>query len=279
MEVPGPLLDAFIYYITVIAVCEGARHVADRLFDKKGNVHRFIIEFLGTLQVTTTIYENAVIDIHLGRQAFAFTLFSMGIVFALCNRTAFCSPLAPIEQFLFGRLRLSELIQTLVAQFSAGYFAFSFARTIWLRAYSTTDAHSNILGLMESCGFNHPYPIYYHLAFELIGTFIVRHVLTRATSESRDSRIRFVFPALFMAAVFTGTVTFVGDQALDPLVASTLFYGCRGLSFENFMFVYWIAPTIGWMASAYWDSLGEEDAKKKAAKEKKAEKKRVKKNE
>ncbi|PIC42746.1 hypothetical protein B9Z55_009723 [Caenorhabditis nigoni] len=279
MEISGPLVDAFIYYITVIVVCEGARHVADRLFDKKGNVHRFIIEFLGTLQVTTTIYENAVIDIHLGRQAFAFTLFSMGLVFALCNRTAFCSPLAPIEQYLFGRLRLSELIQTLAAQFSAGYLAFSFARIIWLRAYNTTNAHSSILRMMESCGFNHPYPIYYHLAFELIGTFIVRHVLTRATSESRDSRVRFVFPALFMAAVFTGTVTFVGDQALDPLVASTLFYGCRGLSFENFMLVYWIAPAIGWMASAYWDSLGEEDAKKRAAKEKKAEKKRAKKSE
>lgn len=40
-----------------------------------------------------------------------------------------------------------------------------------------------------------------------------------------------------------------------------------------------IAPTIGWMASAYWDSTGEESSKKKAAKEKKAEKKRAKKNE
>ncbi|CAB05023.2 Aquaporin [Caenorhabditis elegans] len=279
MEISGPLTDALIYYLTVILVCEGARHVADHLFDKKGSVHRFIIEFLGTLQVTTTIYENAVIDIYLGRQAFAITLFSTGLIFALCNRTAFCSPLAPIEQYLFGKLRLGELLQTLAAQFTAGYFAFSFARTIWLRAYSTTDAHSYVMGLMESCGFNHPYPIYYHLAIELIGTFIVRHVLTRATSEARDSRVRFVFPALFMAAVFTGTVTFVGDQALDPLVASTLFFGCRGLNFENYMLVYWIAPTIGWMASAYWDSTGEESSKKKAAKEKKAEKKRAKKNE
>lgn len=58
MEISGPLTDALIYYLTVILVCEGARHVADHLFDKKGSVHRFIIEFLGTLQVTTTIYEN-----------------------------------------------------------------------------------------------------------------------------------------------------------------------------------------------------------------------------
>uniref|UniRef100_A0A8R1EPQ7 Uncharacterized protein n=1 Tax=Caenorhabditis japonica TaxID=281687 RepID=A0A8R1EPQ7_CAEJA len=80
-----------------------------------------------------------------------------------------------------------------------------------------------------------------------------------------------------MAAVFTATVTYVGDQALDPLVASTLFYGCRGLTFQHFMLVYWIAPTIGWMASAYYDSLGEESAKKKLAKKRKAEKKRAKK--
>ncbi|CAI2349206.1 unnamed protein product [Caenorhabditis sp. 36 PRJEB53466] len=279
MEVPGPLLDAFIYYLTVIFVCEGARHVADRVLDKKGSAHRLLIEFVGTLQVTTTIYENAVIDIHLGRQAFAFTLFSMGLVFAVCNRTAFVSPLAPLEQYLFGRLKFTELLQTLAAQFSAGYLAFSFARNIWLRAYSTSGAHGEILGLMESCGFNHPYPLYYHLAFELLGTFVVRHVLTRATADSRDSRVRFVFPAFFMAAVFTATVTFVGDQALDPLVAATLFYGCQGLSFQHFILIYWVAPTVGWMASAWYDSQGDESAKKRLAKEKKAEKKRAKKSE
>ncbi|CAB3402814.1 unnamed protein product [Caenorhabditis bovis] len=274
----GPLRDTLIYYGTVTASCELARHVCDRFLDKKSTLFLFAIEFLGTLQVTTTIFENGVVDIYFGRQMFALTLFTMGLVFAFCTRGAFCSPLAPFEQYVFGKMKLKEFIRTIIAQLFAGYCSYRFARTIWTQTYVPSEAHTRMASLVDQCQFNHQYQLYVHLAFELIGTFIVRHVLVRATSEERDSRIRTIFPAFFMAMVFTGTVTYVGDQALDPLVATTLFYGCRGIDVQQYILIYWLAPVVGWLASAYVDNSKSKKLKNKVEKEEKKKLKNQKKN-
>ncbi|CAI5445112.1 unnamed protein product [Caenorhabditis angaria] len=251
----GAFKDALIYYSTVILVCQLGRYICDKTLSKKSRFYILAIEFFGTLQVTTTVYENAVIDIYLGRKCFALTLFIMGILFAYYNRGAYCGPFMPIEQFYYNKISLSHFVQLLAAQFSAGYISYRFARTIWLQATIQSEPHINIVGIYEQCAFNHPYHIYLHLLFELVGSFTIRHVLTRSTSST--------FSAFFMAMVFTGVVTFVGDQALDPLIATTLFYGCRGLDFQHFILVYWISPVIGWLLSAHIDSKAVQPKKSK----------------
>ncbi|EYB99984.1 hypothetical protein Y032_0118g708 [Ancylostoma ceylanicum] len=47
------------------------------------------------------------------------------------------------------------------------------------------------------------------------------------------------------------SILFIGDSGLDPIVASSLFFGCSGLSAQWFILLYWVCPVVGWMLGAY----------------------------
>ena len=77
------------------------------------------------------------------------------------------------------------------------------------------------------------------MLFETCGTFAIRFVTSRLPKESS----KYLAPA-FMSSLFSFAILFVGDSALDPLVGSTLFYGCTGLPTQYFILLYWVSSII-----------------------------------
>ncbi|PIO67748.1 hypothetical protein TELCIR_10493, partial [Teladorsagia circumcincta] len=84
------------------------------------------------------------------------------------------------------------------------------------------------------------------LAFEVTGCFVIRLVLPRLPSNIG----KYLAPA-FIASLFSFAILFIGDAGLDPIVASSLFFGCNGLSAQWFILLYWVCPVIGWMLGAF----------------------------
>ena len=90
---------------------------------------------------------------------------------------------------------------------------------------------------------------YFMMAFEIFGAFLMRTTIPRIPEKAA----KYAIPA-FVSAIFSfcklvsksgksqsPAILYVGDAGLDPVVASSLFFGCRGLSQQWFILQYWVS--------------------------------------
>ncbi|PAV74265.1 hypothetical protein WR25_24540 isoform B [Diploscapter pachys] len=250
-----PFLSASLYYFVVLSLSEITRQLLlSRV--KSSYWKAIILEFIGTAQICTCIFENAIL-IQYGVSIFFVGTAVLGFCFILLNRGANCTPLVPIEQLYFGEISMSRGLSILFAQLLAGYFSYRIAFSIWLYTYDYLPIHAEFVNTPQ-CSLKYQMNFVFVMLFETCGTFAIRFVTSRLPKESS----KYLAPA-FMSSLFSFAILFVGDSALDPLVGSTLFYGCTGLPTQYFILLYWICPTIGWLSAAQFDRTKTSSKKKK----------------
>ncbi|WKY00558.1 hypothetical protein Q1695_014971 [Nippostrongylus brasiliensis] len=240
----GPLLAASCYYGLVLGTAEISRRVLDRTVSKKSPFHRFLIEVFGTAQICTCVFENALIVQHYGVSSFFIVTSVLGFLFSSTGRGSYGTPLSPIEMLYYGEMRQVVTIS-----------AAPFRRSGW---WSCCLEYRQSFVVPLAALFSSTYgnvceksKYVFHssqvsLAFEVAGCFAMRLVLPKLPSNAA----KFLAPA-FVASLFSFAILFVGDAGLDPVVASSLFFGCGGLSAQWFILLYWVSPVVGWMIGAF----------------------------
>ncbi|VDO76292.1 unnamed protein product [Heligmosomoides polygyrus] len=244
----GPLLAAVCYYGTVLGTAEISRRILDRTVSKKSSFHRFLIELIGTAQICTCVFENAVIVQHYGVSSFFIVTSVLGFLFSTTSRGSYGTPLSPMELLYYGEIRLSRFLMLLLAEMLGGALAWHVAKALWFHSLQYSQAHMEMfVNSQNMCTITHKRDFMFALAFEVTGCFTMRLVLPRLPSNVA----RYLAPA-FIASLFSFAIVFIGDAGLDPVVASTLFFGCNGLSAQWFILLYWICPVVGWMLGAHF---------------------------
>ncbi|WKY00557.1 hypothetical protein Q1695_014971 [Nippostrongylus brasiliensis] len=231
----GPLLAASCYYGLVLGTAEISRRVLDRTVSKKSPFHRFLIEVFGTAQICTCVFENALIVQHYGVSSFFIVTSVLGFLFSSTGRGSYGTPL------------LSRFLLLLFAEVVGGAVAWNIAKVLWFHSLHYSQAHMEMFVKSQNmCSIVLKRDFLVSLAFEVAGCFAMRLVLPKLPSNAA----KFLAPA-FVASLFSFAILFVGDAGLDPVVASSLFFGCGGLSAQWFILLYWVSPVVGWMIGAF----------------------------
>ncbi|KAL6728471.1 hypothetical protein Aduo_010242 [Ancylostoma duodenale] len=245
--VAGPLVAAVCYYGTVLGTAELSRRILDKTISKKTSFHRFLIELIGTAQICTCVFENAVIVQHYGVSSFFIATTVLGFIFSSTGRGSYGTPLTPIEMLYYGEIRLSRFLLFLLAEMMGGAIAWHIARTLWFHSLQYSQTHMEMfVNSQNTCSIVHQRDFLIVLAYEITGCFAMRSVLPRLPANVG----KYLAPA-FIASLFSFSILFIGDSGLDPIVASSLFFGCSGLSAQWFILLYWVCPVVGWMLGAY----------------------------
>uniref|UniRef100_A0A1I7X736 Aquaporin n=1 Tax=Heterorhabditis bacteriophora TaxID=37862 RepID=A0A1I7X736_HETBA len=240
IEVIAPLVSSIFFYTIVLAVAEASRRILDQVLSKKSILYRFLIEFIGTAQICTCVFENVVIVQHYGVSSFFIITSVLGVIFGSINRGSYGTPLAPIELFHYGEITLLRFLSIVLAEICGGAIAWKSAKLLWFYSLEYSDAHlQQFIASQNSCSLNYQREFLLVLAFEIIGSFAMRTVIPRLPEISG----KYLAPA-FISSLFSFAILFVGDSGLDPVVASSLFFGCAGLSTQWFILLYW-ASFIG----------------------------------
>ncbi|KHJ75820.1 hypothetical protein OESDEN_24563 [Oesophagostomum dentatum] len=137
----GPLVAAVCYYGTVLMTAELTRRLLDKTISKKTSFHRFLIELIGTAQICTCVFENALIVQHYGVSSFFIVTTILGFLYTSTGRGSYNTPLSPIEQLYYGEIRLSRFLLFLLAEIIGGAVAWHIARTLWFHSLQYSQAH------------------------------------------------------------------------------------------------------------------------------------------
>ncbi|KAK6051233.1 hypothetical protein COOONC_11262 [Cooperia oncophora] len=133
--------------------------------------------------------------------------------------------------------QLSRFLMFLLAEIIGGSVAWHIAKTLWFHSLQYSQAHMEMfVNSQNMCHITHQRDFIFALAFEVTGCFVIRLVLPRLPSNIG----RYLAPA-FIASLFSFAILFIGDAGLDPIVASSLFFGCSGLTAQWFILLYWVS--------------------------------------
>ncbi|KAK6013525.1 hypothetical protein OSTOST_21156, partial [Ostertagia ostertagi] len=195
----GPLLAAVCYYGTVLGTAELSRRILDRTIAKKSSFHRFLIEVIGTAQICTCVFENAVIVQHYGVSSFFIVTSVLGFIFSSTGRGSYGTPLSPIELLYYGEMRLSRFLMFLLAEIVGGSIAWHIAKSLWFHSLQYSQAHMEMfVNSQNMCHITHQRDFIFALAFEITGCFVIRLVLPRLPSNIG----KYLAPA-FIASLFS----------------------------------------------------------------------------
>ncbi|CAI4232075.1 unnamed protein product [Auanema sp. JU1783] len=253
-------ISAFLYYCVIFLTSELSRRAVDRAFAKSSTIHVFFIELIGTVTICTCVFENGVIIVNYGIGAFFIVSTVLGFLFGTLGRGAYGNPMAPLEQYFYGEMKGSRLTLLVLAQIVGGIMSWRITTELWRYSLPYAPSHEMFYNnSLQACHLTYHQPHLYMIAFEICGTFVMRTVFPRIAA--------WAIPA-FISAIFSFAISYMGDAGLDPIVSSTLFFGCHGVSQQIFMFQYWICPIIGWLSAAYIDRSFAKKPTKKAKKQK-----------
>lgn len=88
----------------VLFLAELSRKIVDLTCRRNTALYAFLIEFIGTAQMCTCVYENGIIIKHYGVWGFFTVVSSLLLVGGVINRGAYVSPLVPIELYVHGSI-------------------------------------------------------------------------------------------------------------------------------------------------------------------------------
>lgn len=244
-----PGIIAVAYYAFVFFFAEISRKLIDVVIHNKNSpIYIISMEFIGTAQMCTCVYENSVIIKHYGPLGFFFVVIALQISGIFLNRGAYITPLPVIEQLWNGKISADKFLILLFAQTIGGFSAFRLANTLWYYSLTYSSDHQQLYANLP-CAIAYKVPFSYAFLNELICTFLFRFILHRLPTSSK----RYLIP--FMLSTFlTFSLTYVGVPGLNPVVTSSRLQGCPGLDLQWFMITYWFCPVVGWLLAARLDN-------------------------
>ncbi|TKR82279.1 hypothetical protein L596_016025 [Steinernema carpocapsae] len=234
---------AVAYHAGVFLVCEMAKRVVERRFSPKSLTYFFLMELLCTINTTVGSYENGIMIKTYGPWAIVYIIVS-AIFFGKFNRGAFGSPLAPFEAFTNRNLSTAKLSLVLIAEAIALFVGYPTARFIWANTFWALDAHKTSY-MSTNCELSWKASrIVYVFAYEMVNGFLMR------TAFQTPGKLKAAVIPLYFTTSMSFAGKYIGSPGITPILATCRFLGCENLSLEEFFLTYWIAPLIGWMASA-----------------------------
>ncbi len=130
----NPLIASFSFYAYVFLTCEASRQAAAISLRRNSLVFRVLLEFLGTLQLATCIFEGSIVAKYSGNVVFSLVLFGIIWIHVTLKRDQVeANPSPLIENWLLSKndFQTKTFVALLFAELAGGYLSFRMAQLFW----------------------------------------------------------------------------------------------------------------------------------------------------
>jgi len=238
-----PAFVSLAVYAYVLLLCEliGRQIVARNL---PTTYQRYALEFCATLQGCLCVFENGAFRRFYGGTAYIMAASSVSFVNRSLKRGAYANPASLTEATLMKGLPVRTYAGLLVCELLAGMCAYRFSWLFWsMRMHATHDTRysSNY-----ACVTDLTVPIWLGVVWELCATLIDQFLESIFAQRSGARTAR------WCGGVLCAVITQIGlahtGMYFNPILATTVTYGCAGLDTGEHLLIYWLGPIVGQIA-------------------------------
>uniref|UniRef100_A0A915JLK6 Aquaporin n=1 Tax=Romanomermis culicivorax TaxID=13658 RepID=A0A915JLK6_ROMCU len=243
-----PIIVSLVYYCCVVTFCELSRRFIDVLGVRQPILRHALFEFFGTLQVCTCVYENHLVTKNFGLKGFFLVVFLLLNIHRMVNRGAFISPAVALERLLSSGISVFHFVVVFWAQILGALCAFRLARRIWWIELSETHAHQAV---NFDCVLSFKGPVFALIFYEFCVCFVLRTCI--GIASRKNPRFSPILAAVLFATALSSEILFFGVAGLNPIIAFSRLFGCKGLNNIDHFVIFWFPAITGWLLAFFID--------------------------
>jgi len=241
------------YILLILFLAELARRVVAPL--NPGLVKIALNEAISAAELCGACFELIIISDHYGLFLYAVLLFLLTIWWSLHWGDATACPYNHFEECIQGNISRQETIVRTVAEVAGGIAVFRFIQILWSLEISETHVGRSHSAIYNVCTADLTVPVLHGAVIEGVATMVCRlgsRLIAQRQPKYAVAIDSFVATSLVCAAFNTSGGYF------NPVLATSLKFGCRGHTPMEHFVVYWLGASLGSLGSVYvWPHVDE----------------------
>jgi len=193
-------------------------------------------------------FELIIIADNYGVSVYAIYLFSLTIWWGQHWGDATACPYLCFEDSINGSMSLLETAVRTVAATIGGVVVFAYIQILWNLEVAETHVGRSHSSAWDICSADLQIPVLHGAIVEGVATMLCR--LTTKVLTDKEPQYSSAIDSFIATSLVVAGFNYSGGY-YNPVLATGLKWGCRGHSHMEFGIVYWLAASIGAIASIY----------------------------
>jgi len=248
------------YILLVLFLCELARKVIAPL--NPGLVKTALNEAIAAADLCGCCFELIIIADNYGLAAYGLYLFLLTIWWSMKWGDATACPYNHFEECVQGNMSRQETAVRTVAQTLGGIAVFRVIQVLWSLEIAETHVGRSHSAVYNVCSADLTVPVLHGAIIEGVATLICRlgsRLVALKEPQYATAIDSFIATSMVCAAFSTS------GGYLNPVLATSLKFGCRGHTPMEHFVVYWVGSSLGAISSlSIWPHVEEAIAVKQA---------------
>lgn len=239
---PSLVVSALFILLTLV-LAHGARRLADR-FVKDPFVRQLFHEAIAAAELCACCFELVIVADNFGVSTYGVCLFLLTIWWAFNWGDATACPYTHIEDVVLGNTDVRTAVLKSAFELAGGLLIFKYVQLLWSLEISETH-HGRAFG---DCFTDLQVPVLYGAAIEGSATCLCR-MASKTLSEFKP-RFSTAIDSFISTSLVVAAFDYSGGY-FNPVLATSLKYGCRGNTLIEHIVVYWVGASLGAIASVF----------------------------
>ncbi|XP_063227405.1 aquaporin-11-like [Bacillus rossius redtenbacheri] len=231
----------FILLTCVLA--QAGRHLAYKLV-RQPFVRTLFLEGIAAAELCGVCFELIIVADNYGVSTYAVLLFLLTIWWSAQWGDASACPYTHLEDVVEGRQDLRRAVLKIWAELTGGVLVFRYVQLLW--SLELTDNHEG--RAFEDCSADLQVPVLYGIIVEGVATCLCR--LTSRAICDLEPKFGAAIDSFVGTSLVVAAFNYSGGY-FNPVLATSLKYGCRGHSALEHIVVYWVGAIAGSVASVF----------------------------
>merc|ERR1712036_191464 len=248
------------YILLVLFLCELARKLIAPL--NPGLVKTALNEAIAAADLCGCCFELIIIADNYGLAAYGLYLFLLTIWWSMKWGDATACPYNHFEECVQGNMSRQETAVRTVAQTLGGIAVFRVIQVLWSLEIAETHVGRSHSAVYNVCSADLTVPVLHGAIIEGVATLICRlgsRLVALKEPQYATAIDSFIATSMVCAAFSTS------GGYLNPVLATSLKFGCRGHTPMEHFVVYWVGSSLGAISSlSVWPHVEEAIAVKQA---------------
>ncbi|XP_077287849.1 aquaporin isoform X3 [Arctopsyche grandis] len=239
----APLVVSTLFILLTSLLAHCARKLTTKLI-KDPFVKILFEEAIAAAELCGCCFELIIIADNFGVATYAIFLFVLTIWWSLNWGDATACPYTHLEEYVEGKIDIRKMLLKTFAELTGGLLVFKYVQMYW--ALEISDTHKD--RAFEDCKADLQVPMFYGAIVEGIATCICR--LSSKSLGDLSPKFATAIDSFIGTSLVVAAFDYSGGY-FNPVLATSLKYGCDGNTIIEHGVVYWVGACAGALLSIY----------------------------
>ncbi|XP_069684612.1 aquaporin-11 isoform X2 [Periplaneta americana] len=239
---PSLVVSALFILLTLV-LAHAARRLIDNII-KDPFIRQLLQEFIAAAELCGCCFELIIVADNFGVSTYAVFLFLLTIWWSLNWGDATACPYTHMEDVVKGETDIRTAIIKSFFELSGGMLVFKYVQLLW--SLEIAETHRD--RAFSDCSTDLQVPVLYGAAIEGVATCLCR--LASKTLSDLGPRFSTAIDSFIATSLVVAAFDYSGGY-FNPVLATSLKYGCHGNTLIEHVVVYWMGASLGAIASVY----------------------------